>query len=30
MGEPITATPALSNGVLVVRTTKALYGIGQK
>jgi outer membrane protein assembly factor BamB len=30
MGEPITATPAVSNGVLVVRTTKALYGIGQK
>jgi outer membrane protein assembly factor BamB len=30
MGEPVTATPAISNGVLVVRTTKAIYGIGQK
>jgi outer membrane protein assembly factor BamB len=30
MGEPITATPAVSNGVLAVRTTKAIYGIGQK
>jgi outer membrane protein assembly factor BamB len=30
MGEPITATPAVSNGVLMVRTTKAMYGIGQK
>ena len=30
MGEPVTATPAVSNGVLVVRTTKAMYGIGQK
>jgi hypothetical protein len=30
MGKPITATPAISNGVMVVRTTKAIYGIGQK
>lgn len=30
MGEPVTATPAISNGLLVVRTTKAVYGIGQK
>jgi outer membrane protein assembly factor BamB len=30
MGEPVTASPAISNGVLVVRTTKAIYGIGQK
>ncbi|HZI50317.1 MAG TPA: PQQ-binding-like beta-propeller repeat protein [Terriglobia bacterium] len=30
MGEPVTATPAISNGLLVVRTTKAIYGLGQK
>jgi outer membrane protein assembly factor BamB len=30
MQEPITATPAISNGLLVVRTVRAVYGIGQK
>jgi outer membrane protein assembly factor BamB len=29
MQEPITATPALSDGLLVVRTIRAVYGIGE-
>ena len=28
MGEPITATPAISDGLMVVRTTRAVYGVG--
>ena len=30
MGEPITATPAIVDGLMVLRTTKAVYGIGIK
>ena len=30
MAEPITATPAVSDGLMVIRTTKAVYGIGSK
>ena len=30
MGEPITATPAVSDGLMVVRTVRAVYGIGVK
>jgi outer membrane protein assembly factor BamB len=30
MGEPITATPAISDGLMVVRTVKGVYGIGTK
>jgi outer membrane protein assembly factor BamB len=30
MGEPVTATPAISDGLLVVRTIRAVYAIGQK
>ena len=30
MAEPITATPAMSNGLTVVRTVRAVYGIGTK
>ena len=30
MGEPVTATPAISDGLMVVRTTRAAYGIGTK
>ena len=30
MGEPVTATPAIVDGLTVVRTTKAVYGIGTK
>ena len=30
MAEPITATPALSDGLMVVRTVGAVYGIGVK
>jgi len=30
MQEPITATPAVSDGLMVVRTVRALYGIGIK
>ena len=30
MGEPVTATPAISDGLMVVRTTRAVYGIGAK
>ena len=30
MGEPITATPAIVDGLMVVRTTRAVYGIGIK
>jgi outer membrane protein assembly factor BamB len=29
MTEPVTATPAISNGLLVIRTVRAVYGIGQ-
>ena len=30
MSEPITATPAISGGLTVVRTVRAVYGIGVK
>jgi outer membrane protein assembly factor BamB len=30
MAEPITATPAIADGLMVVRTVKAVYGIGTK
>ncbi len=30
MGEPVTATPAISNGLTVIRTVRAVYGIGTK
>lgn len=29
MAEPITATPAISDGLMVVRTVRAVYGIGR-
>lgn len=29
MGETIMATPAMSDGVLLVRTLKHLYGLGE-
>jgi outer membrane protein assembly factor BamB len=30
MAEPITATPAMSNGLTVIRTVRAVYGVGTK
>jgi len=30
MGEPVTATPAIVDGLMVVRTTRAVYGIGTR
>jgi hypothetical protein len=30
MGELVMATPALSNGVMFVRTAQSLYAIGRK
>jgi outer membrane protein assembly factor BamB len=30
MAEPITATPAIADGLMVVRTARAVYGIGTR
>jgi len=30
MAEPITATPAIADGIMVVRTVRAVYGIGTR
>ena len=30
MAEPITATPSIADGIMVVRTVRAVYGIGTR